>query len=221
MKILVASATRFEVDPVRQLCSQTAGSDPRWARVEFLTTGVGMTNTALQLAVALQQQQYDLVIQAGVAGCFDHELTLASVFVVKDEVFGDLGVEENGAWKDLFDLNLDNADNLPFVQGRIPALWPGVAYRPPFDTLSAVTVNEITTRHERISQLKNRYNPQLESMEGAALHLVGHHFKIPFIQLRAVSNYVGERNKENWRLREAIANLNEGLYSYLKKIIEQ
>jgi futalosine hydrolase len=52
-------------------------------------------------------------------------------------------------------------------------------------------------------------------MEGAALHYMGRDLNIPFIQIRAVSNYVGERNKAKWEMQEAIYNLNETLLQYL------
>jgi futalosine hydrolase len=55
-------------------------------------------------------------------------------------------------------------------------------------------------------------------MEGAALHYVALCEKIPFLQLRAVSNYVGERDKNKWALREAIANLNMELQRILIKL---
>jgi futalosine hydrolase len=60
-----------------------------------------------------------------------------------------------------------------------------------------------------------RYKASLESMEGAALHYMGRDLHIPFIQIRAVSNYVGERNKAKWKMKEAIYNLNETLLQYL------
>ena len=53
-------------------------------------------------------------------------------------------------------------------------------------------------------------------MEGAALHYVCLCEKIPFLQLRCVSNYVGERDKSKWEMTEAISNLN----IELNKIIE-
>jgi len=52
-------------------------------------------------------------------------------------------------------------------------------------------------------------------MEGAAFHYMGRDLHIPFIQLRAVSNYVGERDKSKWKMRDAIYNLNETLLQYL------
>jgi futalosine hydrolase len=44
-------------------------------------------------------------------------------------------------------------------------------------------------------------------MEGAALHYVCINEGIPFIHLRAVSNLVGERDKQRWKMQKAIENL--------------
>ena len=39
---------------------------------------------------------------------------------------------------------------------------------------------------------------------GAALHYVCREMNIPFLQIRAASNYIGERDKEKWQMKEAI-----------------
>jgi futalosine hydrolase len=52
-------------------------------------------------------------------------------------------------------------------------------------------------------------------MEGAALHYVGSLTKTPFIQIRAVSNYVGERNKAKWKLKESVEQLEAYVITYL------
>ena len=82
-------------------------------------------------------------------------------------------------------------------------------------TKKGVTVNTITTEKKKIDLYTTRYKATLESMEGASLHYVGRDLYIPFIQLRAVSNYVGERDKSKWKMQEAIMNLNETLLQYL------
>jgi futalosine hydrolase len=44
--------------------------------------------------------------------------------------------------------------------------------------------------------------------------------KIPFLQLRGISNYVGERNKANWKIRESIDALNQQLIKMINQITE-
>jgi futalosine hydrolase len=44
--------------------------------------------------------------------------------------------------------------------------------------------------------------------------------KIPFIQLRGISNQVGERDKSNWKITESIALLNEHLIKLINQITD-
>lgn len=55
-------------------------------------------------------------------------------------------------------------------------------------------------------------------MEGASLHYVCREANIPFIQMRAISNYIGERNKAKWKMKEALEALNDTLLKYLDKL---
>ena len=82
----------------------------------------------------------------------------------------------------------------------------------------AVTVNEITTQKKRAVYLADRYGAKLESMEGASLHFACLMENISFLQVRAVSNIVGERNKKKWNLPLAIGNLNKELVRLLESL---
>ena len=55
-------------------------------------------------------------------------------------------------------------------------------------------------------------------MEGASLHFIGRDLTIPFMQIRAVSNYVGERDKTKWKIDLAISNLHNELTKLLKQL---
>jgi futalosine hydrolase len=70
----------------------------------------------------------------------------------------------------------------------------------------------------KIAEYRKKFDPVLESMEGAALHYVCLAEKIPFIQLRAASNYIGERDKKKWMLKESVVNLNHQLTRLLYSI---
>ncbi len=60
--------------------------------------------------------------------------------------------------------------------------------------------------------------PVVESMEGAALHYVCLMENIPFLQIRTVSNLMGERDKTRWKIKEAIKSLNESLVYLIQKL---
>lgn len=62
--------------------------------------------------------------------------------------------------------------------------------------------------------------PVVESMEGAAFHYVCLQQQIPFIQLRSISNEIGERDKSKWEMKKAITQLNEKLIDLLNSIAQ-
>jgi futalosine hydrolase len=55
-------------------------------------------------------------------------------------------------------------------------------------------------------------------MEGAAFHYVCLMEQVPFIQFRAVSNYVAQRDKTKWKLKQAIQTLNDKLVFILQEL---
>ena len=192
MRILLAAATPFE------LKQPPSG-------VQLVITGVGLVAATYHLQKAIYAHSPDLVIQAGIAGCFDPACALGSVVAVAEEVIADLGVEENGRFRDLADLGLLPAGE----DGRLPNPWLDRFTGVP--TGRSVSVSEITTRADRIRWYTERYAPLVESMEGAALHYVCLRENIPFLQLRAISNYIGERDKSRWRIGLALDNLHAAL----------
>ncbi|RYG05770.1 MAG: futalosine hydrolase [Chitinophagaceae bacterium] len=209
MNILLVSATEFEIAPFRDHFINNPGEYPGIS-LTFLKTGVGLVATAIRLTKELSVSNPELLIQAGIAGTFDNNTQLGTVYRVNRDRIADLGVEEEGTWKDVFDLNLADQDAPPFLNGWLNEN-DSVKFFAGIPSASAISVNEITTRRERIQQLVAAYDPVLESMEGAAFHEVAMEFRLPFVQIRAVSNYIGERNKANWKMKDAINNLNEAL----------
>ena len=74
--------------------------------------------------------------------------------------------------------------------------------------VSSITVNTIHGNKKNIAEILERLNPDVESMEGAACMMVCQKFNIPSLQIRSISNFIEERNKEKWNLSLAIKNLN-------------
>jgi len=204
MKILIVSATQMEVELASaQLKAAT--------NITFHITGVGMLAAAVSLTKLVFIHKPDLIIQVGIAGCFDASIELGKVVLVKEEILGDTGVEENGEWKDLFKTKFIAPDDAPFTNCRLVNKHLSNYNHSQLPEVTAITVNEITTRSERIAQLKALYNPTIESMEGAALHYVGNDLNIPYLQIRGLSNYIGERDKSKWLIKEAVENANQAL----------
>ena len=125
--------------------------------------------------------------------------------------------KKNENFLSLFDVKLLGRDTLPWQNGKL-VNESGLLQTAGLTMVEGVTVNEITTREDRIHYYRNNLQVQVESMEGAALHYVALLEKIPFLQLRSLSNFIGERNKEKWQLQEAITHLNQTLQHFLTQL---
>ncbi len=207
MKITIAAATRFEI---KEDLLQSPKHD-----IQFLYTGVGILQSAVSLTQIAFQQKPDLIIQAGIAGCFHSIIPLGGVVVVEKDIVADMGVWENNEWKDVFDMSFQQADNKPFMNRSLPNEKIDELNVLHLPVVTGVTVNEITTSLQKNDVLKIKYNADIESMEGASLHYVCRLFDIPFLQVRGISNYVGERDKKQWKIKEAIENINEAVSDML------
>lgn len=226
MKILLTAATAAEIEPVRQYlsaaCDQTA--DNRFGRnntyVRVLVTGIGSAQTAFHLGRELSQEQYQLVLNAGIAGSLQPSLPPGSVVQVVSERFADLGVEEkDGSFLDLVDAGLMPPNQSPFLEG-ILLNQAGAAY----DFLpkcSGITVNKVHGAEHSIAAIRKKYRADVESMEGAAFFLSCLLSGVPFLEIRAVSNFVEPRERENWNVPLAVDNLNKVLRELLDTFLYQ
>lgn len=205
MNVLVVSATEFEIEP---WLHENNSSD-------VLITGIGIPATIFQLTKRLCQKNYDLIIQAGIAGTFSGSIKKGSVVLVNKDCFGDVGIYEKGNFNTLFEAGFINKNDFPFTDGWLANQHEYLLHAS-LPLATAITVNKITDDATGVNELFDKFNPGIESMEGAALHYVCLQQKINFLQLRSISNMVGERDKSKWAMKEAITNLN----IELKKLIE-
>jgi futalosine hydrolase len=215
MIILLASATSTEIKPFIDYYRHQPGAFLH--EIDVLITGIGLTAATHSLTKQVHTKQPGLIIQAGIAGCFDHTIPLGAVLAIKQEAIADLGVIESGHWLDLQDMGLVRRNDFPYSNGWLPNK-SNVLKKVKLKKVSAISINEITTSKKRMAVYREKLNPAIESMEGAALHYVALSENIPFLQIRAISNYVGERNKKKWKMKEAIANLNNELIGLFNTI---
>ena len=215
MRVIITAATNGEWMPSFQKINPAYAATNKRFSVGFHESGIGLLASSVSLMKMFVQETPSLIIQVGIAGCFDKKVPLGKVYALKDDFAGDIGVMENKVWKDLFDLKLDKPNDSPYEKKSLPNPWLSQYNLLKLPTKKGVTVNTISTDKNKIDLYSGRYKATLESMEGAALHYMGRDLNTPFIQIRAVSNYVGERNKAKWNMQEAIYNLNETLLQYL------
>lgn len=224
MKILLVAATPFEIAPTLQVLKRSLvefqpnrfqkGPDG----IDLLITGVGIPATIFQLTNHLSVKSYDLIINAGIAGSFNHAIPLGSVLQVVEDRFGDLGVElANEQFEDLFDIELSAPDAFPFRKGKLSNEGArDFAFLP---AATAITVNKVHGSAASIERIQQKYAVDLESMEGAAVFYVAQQKNTACLQIRSVSNYVEPRNRDTWEIGLAIAQLNETIVSLVSTLL--
>ena len=220
MNIVITAATTNEWKPAFLNINKLYTPKNKRLNISFHVSGVGIAATAVSLTKLLCNEKPDLIIQMGIAGAFNNKEKLGKTFVIKNDCFADMGVEENYEWKDIFDLKLTKNNYPPYEKKGLPNPYLQQYNLLHLPEATGITVNTINTQKNRIEQFKKKYAPDIETMEGAALHYVCREAKVAFLQIRATSNYVGERNKTKWLLKESIENVNQTVLKLIDKFYE-
>src|SRR5215831_10297112 len=113
MNILLAAATAKEITPFFEYYRNTK----RKLDIDILITGIGLTATTYHLLKQISIKRPGMVVQAGVAGCFDKKIALGTVLAVKKEAIADQSVIELKELKTMFDLGLVPHNQFPFQKG--------------------------------------------------------------------------------------------------------
>ncbi len=217
MIILLVTATVTEISPFLECYRHTNNQLSDELEVDILITGIGLTASTYSITKQLLIRKPDIIVQAGIAGCFDTKLPLGSVVAIKQEAIGDQSVIEKGKLKTLFRLNLVQQNQYPFTKGWL-INKSDVLKKVKLKKVKGISINEITTSKQKLKLYRDVFDPVIETMEGAALHYVCLMENISFLQIRGISNYAGERNKKKWDVKTSIINLNKELIRFIKSI---
>ncbi|TGN73879.1 futalosine hydrolase [Streptomyces bauhiniae] len=175
---------------------------------DLLAAGVGpalaaaSTATALT-AAALTGTPYGLVVSAGIGGGFQPEAPLGSLVVADAITAADLGAETPDGFLPVTDLGFGTVTHLPpksLVRGVVEATGarPG----------TVLTVSTVTGTATRAAALRERHPGALaEGMEGFGVAEAAAAHGVPVLEIRAVSNPVGPRDRAAWRIGDALAAL--------------
>jgi futalosine hydrolase len=226
MKILVVAATEFEIRPLLNRMNRVKEpSDILTSytylghEIDVLVPGIGMMVTSFHLGRQLLTTHYDIAINAGIAGTYGNRIPVGDVVEVTCETMSELGAEEEENLVSVFELGLMDPDAFPFSKGLLVNNNPVKV--PALENLMQVrgnTVSMIRSSKEGIRQVRKFTEADIESMEGAAFFYSCLVSGIPFIQVRAISNFVEERDKSNWKVPLALKNLNLTLQTVIEEL---
>ena len=211
MKILLVSATEFEILPFLD--------KTEWPELSVLVTGVGQMQTAFHLGAALQREKFDLVINAGICGSFRKDWNLGEVVNVVSEEFGDLGVEEaDGSFSDIFELGFWKKNSFPFEDKKL--LNKDALDFKFLKIARGLSVNKVHGFPPSIERIVEKYNADVESMEGAGFFYACLLNKVKFLEIRSISNFVEKRNRAAWNIELALDNLHAVLRDIIGAVHE-
>ena len=178
---------------------------------------IGSIATTQFLEKNITANKPDLMIQIGIAGAINDQIDIGSSVAVKEEMISDMGVWEADGYKDIFEMGFAERNTIPYQGGMLVNPHQLLLTQSKLPLVKGFGVNEISTSPEKISLLKHHYNVDIESMEGNAFHYVCLMNNLSFIQLRGISNSVGDRDKSRWKIKESLQNT----YEACKALLEQ
>ena len=191
-----------------------------YSGLEFIhaITGVGLLSTLHRLLLELNQHKPDLVIQLGIAGTFHDEHWIGSATVVKSESHPEMGGWEDKGYSDVFEMGVLQENAFPYQQKKLINPHENLISACLSPEVNAISVNRITTNEADIALYKNKYGADIESMEGAALHYLCIFHAVPFVQIRGISNLIGDRNKSNWKIKASMDAAAESCHHLLSSL---
>ncbi len=220
MNILIVTATLAEIQPMLNALNITANNAENiykttfhQHRVTILITGVGMVSTAFQLGT-FDAANVDMAINAGIAGSFTKDIPIGELVNVTTDCFSELGADFGEKFIPLNRLEFAKDLSESFFNEKGEIINPTTTTNLLINGLKKVrgiTVNTVNGEAIRINKIKEIFNPEIESMEGAAFFYACMKMGLPCFQLRTISNYIEPRNLNNWNIPFAISNLNKHL----------
>lgn len=214
MRVLVVTAVPVERDAV----TRAFGGASRTLRVpgaelhragafDVLAGGAGPAAAAAAAAFALASspEPYGLVVSAGIGGAFTPLTPLGSLVVASGIVAADLGAETPDGFLPVTALGFGRDRFAP-----PPALVQEVAAAAGAAAGPVLTVSTVTGTAERAAALLAAHPGALaEAMEGFGVAEAAERAAVPVLELRAVSNAVGPRDRDAWRIGDALAALTD------------
>lgn len=176
------------------------------AGIELLSTGIGPVDAAARVSRALALRRYDMVVNAGIAGAMRGVANVGDAVVVGEEILP---------------LRLETNDPIALPPGSL------VAERVPADAqlieavmalgfplVRGITVSSVTATDATAERLRS-LGAEIETMEGFAVLRAAQLANVPAVELRGISNIVGDRAAAQWDFNAGITGLRRVLNATL------
>jgi futalosine hydrolase len=197
-RILVMTAVIAEKEAV---LSRLQGD----SKFDVFLAGVGPAAAAANTAKVLVRTEYKLVISAGIGGGFSGKTEEGSLVVANEIVAADLGAETPEGFMSLDDLGF-GFTKIPVDAGLVKTVSEVLlAANLPISTGPIITVSTVTGTAGSAQEMCRRVPGVVaEGMEGYGIAVAAENYGLPILEIRAISNLVGPRQRNTWRIKEAL-----------------
>jgi futalosine hydrolase len=175
--------------------------------------GMGKTNAAQGAAALLETHVVRGVVGFGIGGAYPGSgVEVGGIALASRAVYGDEGVQAPEGWLSTEGIGIPlleregvrRFNDFPLDPARVEAARAALeAAGIPAAVGPFLTVSACSGTTARGVELADRFGALCEGMEGAALAHVCALYDVPFLELRAVSNRVEDRDLSRWRIRDA------------------
>lgn len=180
------------------------------SRFTVTAGGVGQSAAAASTAFQLANADYGLVVSAGIAGGFANRATIGSLVVANAIIAADLGAQTPDGFLSLDELGFGSA-RIEVDAARSSRLLEALqAAGLPVVSGPVLTVTTVTGTAATAEDLARRIpGASAEAMEGYGVATAAMQRGIPIMEIRAVSNAVGPRDRSAWRIGDALHALEQ------------
>ena len=175
-----------------------AATDRELCGHDGLVCGVGPVEAAIATARALALHRFHAVLHVGLAGARD--LPVRSVVVGTESVYCDLSAE----WP-VIDRMTPDAGLVERLRVALPA-----AASAPIHTSAAVGRSSKSPLQGKL----------VEAMEGFGVLRAAERAGVPSVEVRVISNEIGEEDRSRWQLDAALDALEDALAKVVRSIVE-
>jgi futalosine hydrolase len=168
------------------------------AGVETLVAGIGPVEAAARVARAIAQRRYSFVVDAGIAGAFRGGFAVGDAVVVAEEL---IEVDrENG--EPIVAAAGSRIEDRTHADAALVEAIEALGFR----RAHGITVPRVTSTEMTAHRLREK-GVQVESMEGFAVLRAAELAGVPAVELRGISNYVGDRASAEWDIAAGLGGL--------------
>lgn len=217
MRLLVVTAVTAERDAVAaglggDPAAMTAAAVPGGTLLalpygDVLAAGVGPAAAAVGTSAALARaaDPYDVVISAGIGGGFQPAAPVGALVVADRVIAADLGAETADGFVSVTGLGFGRAEHHTYAAlARAAARALNAVHAP------VLTVSTATGSARSAAALAARHpEAAAEAMEGFGVAEAAAAHGVPVLEIRAVSNPVGPRDRAAWQIGRALGALTE------------